>query len=127
MNEQLQAELLKIVTNINNGAESVWGFLTDQTPEVIRQLLLWHGIYSLILTLLGVGILVGVFCFNYRLFKWFSKLSEQKQREHEGTVIVFMLQIFWLIPLSFLINLTWLKIWLAPKVWLLEYITAMVK
>ncbi len=127
MNEQLQAELLKIVTNINNGAESVWGFLTDQTPEVVRQLLLWHGIYSLSLTLLGIGILFSVIYFNYQLFKWFSKLSEQKQREHEGTVIVFMLQIFWLIPLSFLINLTWLKIWLAPKVWLLEYITAMVK
>ena len=127
MNEQLQAELLKIVTNINNGAESVWEFLTDQTPEVIRQLLLWHGIYSLSLTLLGIGILFSVIYFNYQLFKWFSKLSEQKQRKHEWIVTIFVLQIVWLLPVSLLINLTWLKIWLTPKVWLLEYITAMAK
>lgn len=154
MNEQLQTELLKIVTNINQGAETAWGFLTEQTPEVVRQLLLWHGLSSFLwfcfFLALAIAILVSIKKISQK-----AKIRTQKAKQaykdgkewtrYSGSGWVTSIEydniIFFsshlcagaLFAVSFscgvfaLTNLTWLKIWLAPKVWLLEYITAMVK
>jgi len=154
MNEQLQAELLKIVTNISNGAESIWGFLTDQTPEVVRQLLLWHGIHSLIWFV--VFLIAAVLpLLLMKPIQTTLKNNAKKAREdyengepwtrYEGfsgsTSIkydnIVNMEKFPILGIACgfsiffeccaLHSLTWLKIWLAPKMWLLEYITAMVK
>ena len=125
MNEQLRAELLKIVTNINNGVDSAWGFLTEQTPDVVYQLLLWHGVYSFIRFVLGC-VFIGVWVWaNMKLYKWFKALPDPGPNAE--VIALQLFQIFLIFIPILTINLTWLKIWIAPKVWLLEYIIAIVK
>jgi len=124
MNEQLQAELLKIVANINSGVDSAWGFITEQTPEVVYQLLLWHGVCSAVLTAFGLILMLCLAYINYRQLKWFIKIDNKADYPQ---MMVNMFQIFPIILFCSFINLTWLKIWIAPKVWLLEYIGTMVK
>lgn len=140
MNEQLQVELTKIVTNINNGTDSAWEFISAQTPDVVRQLLLWHGIKSLIAFCLAIVFMIAGFIITARLFKYSRKLSVKSKERYKNSKYDLYnptpFFVMWFVPLIICIfatllaifeNLTWLKIWLAPKIWLLEYIISMVK
>ncbi|MCK5602596.1 hypothetical protein KAR91_12020 [Candidatus Pacearchaeota archaeon] len=75
MNEQLQAELTKIITNINGGAESAWGFITEQTPDVVQQLLLWYGISSFMMFVVGLAVIFFGATYVWKLKKWGDKKS----------------------------------------------------
>jgi hypothetical protein len=47
---------------------------------------------------------------------------------HPGSIFFVLLLILWAIGVTgSIISLTWLKIWLAPKLYLLEYAAALVK
>lgn len=135
MNEQLQVELTKIVTKINTGAGTAWDFLKDQTPDVVQQLLLWHGIKSFIAFCLSILFITVGFIVTARLFKYSKKLSaKSKERCKKSSYSYYDPTPFfamWLVPLGVCIfvtplavfeNLAWLQIWVAPKVWILEYI-----
>lgn len=134
MNEQLQIELTKIITNINTGGESAWGFITAQTPDVVQQLLFWHGMHSFVWFII-IAILIVVSFFGCRkLFKISLPLIEEEKRKNYPDYIVYVAM--WIIPtiltfvtifMNLVHNLDWLKIWIAPKVWLLEYVASMVK
>lgn len=131
MNEQLQQELLKIVTNINDGATSVWGFITDQTPDVIQQLMLWHGVESFLWFLLCCLSSIILLFTAKKIKKWSDNyIKEEKPYDPSGYYCMWI-SVLILGALVFIFNLktniVWLQIWIAPKVWLLEYITAMVK
>ena len=135
MNEQLQTELAKIVTKINNGTDSAWGFLQDQTPGVIQQLLVWHGVKSFIGFCLAVIFIITGFIITSKLFAY-SKVLSAKSKEgysesgygyYDPTPFVAMWAVplgicIAAVPLSIFENPTWLQIWFAPKVWILEYI-----
>jgi len=123
MNEQLQTELLKIVTNINNGVESAWGFLTEQTPEIIQQLLIWY----LVDSALGLGIAISIaIAVRFIFLKYVKSEKSTDEGRCIGCIVswvcVFCCFIWGICCLSSIV-----KLWIAPKVWLLEYITAMVK
>lgn len=123
MNEELQAELLKIVTNINTGTESAWGFITQQTPDVVQQLLLWHGVSGGIRMLLGVLLLIVIVYGNYRQIK----MVQESSSDFGSILPLNLFQVILIVPLCLLLNFQWLQIWIAPKVWLLEYITTVIK
>lgn len=135
MNEQLQVELTKIITNINNGTTTAWRFLTEQTPDVVQQLLLWHGIKSFVAFCLAIVFIIAGFIVTARLFKYSKDLSAKSKEHYKGSsysyydptpFFVMWFVPLWIcifaIPLALFKNLTWLQIWVAPKVWILEYI-----
>jgi hypothetical protein len=124
MNEQLQAELLKIVTKINSGSETFWGFLTDQTPDVIRQLLLWYGVKSFLLHFIP---LLTLGCSLIALWFLWSKTmdsfdNDEITKHGFGFILSCTCAFCSFFTWTISANLTWLQIWIAPKVWLLEYI-----
>lgn len=136
MNEQLQMELTKIITNINKGTESVWEIVNKQTPDIINQLLWWYGIWNFMLFIISISLLVIVpFCF-YKLSLKIIKIEKSKAEENDKsdspacmfyTGFMIISGVLSLVFICNYINLTWLKIWLAPKVWLLDYIISYVK
>lgn len=134
MNEQLQEKLLEIVTKIESGTESAWGFITEQTPDVVEQLLLWHGVYSFVFFSLGFIVIVLSLIFSYGFLKIHKeKRNDAKENDRyydDSYGVGSCVSLAFGSISGFLIllkNLTWLQIWLAPKVWLLEYVQAMVK
>jgi len=126
MNEQLQLELTKIITNINSGAETAWGFLSEQTPDVVQQLLLWHVVYSAILCVFGAIALIFIFSTIMFVITNIEKLKVDDACLARAAAQVFI-SVLSFIVCADCINITWLQLLIAPKVWLLEYITAMVK
>jgi len=142
---KLEDALVEIINKDNNGIDSATDFLSAEIPDVIHQLLLWHGIYSFTLFLVSVVIVLSA---PYQVKKikslipekikegdddnWFWHDSNRsykplgfsvKQTEAAfvfwiAVCVVSLIQVTLVVKL---LNLEWLKIWIAPKVWLLEY------
>lgn len=147
MNEQLQAELAKLVGMLNEGAEKVAEFGAEQIPIVLQQLLLWHSIHSL----LGFVIGIAVAFTGYKLIGVANQKAIEAEKDHADgkswtrfspksgltsirydTVTGFERLIIpsSLILIGFVISarsMTWLKIWIAPNLYLLEYAAGLVK
>ena len=129
MNEQLQLAVSTLIQTSLNAIDKGTAFLSNQIPEVIQQLLLWKAITSFIEFSFGIFIIGGIFAWLIYQYKYWTTTIETewgttKQRIWlENGPFVF-LNLFCVIPLiygSSCINLIWLQIWIAPKLYLIEY------
>lgn len=138
MNEQLQtavtALIQKSITAFEAGAE----FLGDQIPDVINQLLLWNLVISIIEMFLGLLILTGVYFHLKAQLKYWSEpivtvfydQTKTDYRINGDHGALSLLNIFLILPIAFAIsklNLIWLQIWIAPKLFLIEYAAKVIK
>ena len=123
MNEELQ----KALTEILSGVLTAKDFVLAELPEVLTQLLLWKFWHSLIIASLGVVVLICVLHFMTVYIKKVIDLGKTNDDYY-----------LWLIPMSIIgipismaafisINITWLQIWVAPKVYLIEYAASLTK
>ena len=128
----LEQTLIKSIEGIQKTGTELVDALYQQAPEVVEQLLLWHGIESFIHCI--AAILVFVFpLIHYKVASHlYQKLGVKDWRDESGfwiptffsVVIVFAISVGCF--LTFM-NIKWLKIYLAPKVYLLEYLADLVK
>lgn len=149
MNEQANKILVELLQKAANGIDAAVTFSQAQIPDVVHQLLLWEMTYSLIMTILPISTIPAVIWF----VKWQCKKVEIGKFGNEGyswdrgnpkysptmiwdskgelsfliAPLVFFLFMWgsWLILA--LAKMTWLKIWLAPKIYLLEYAASLIK
>jgi hypothetical protein len=113
---------------VYDGAKKATGqaidFAMQQAPDLIHQLLLYHFVISLVWFVVGLLITLSsiyfgyVACKNYASKKWDDAYSP--------------LVMFLIFPIGFgftviSANTDWLKIWLAPKIYLLEYAANLLK
>lgn len=127
MNEELQNQLSVILQGVINTADSTSAFLIEEIPDVIQQLLMWKMCESLISCLLLPTILVIIFFYKERYTKVCSKLMNHEERYiPEAVISPMFLGMFTLGGLCEL-NITWLQIWVAPKIYLMEYASSLVK
>jgi hypothetical protein len=92
-------------------------FASEQIPEVIHQLLLWKFTTSLMAFCLGLSLFISTII-GVRL------VSKQKHWHSSDRDFCIGLTILLGGVFSTIImcaNLTWLKIWIAPKLFLIEY------
>ena len=136
MSDKLESVLIDAIQKTQAGIGDAVDFAVTQSPEVIQQLLMWKAIESV------VNCVVGLLCFAaIYLFVRFVKNYPQPESFREGNLV------WWdkgelnpttvvfggmgIIALSicgiFLINITWLKIWIAPNLYLVEYAASMIK
>lgn len=118
MTEELQGALKDIL----NGVLTAKDFMLAELPEVIQQLLLWKFCLSLSHIILGFLLVALVFFARHKC----SKLESWNPRTDDLfsygiSVVVSCI----LILITF--NLTWLQIWVAPKVYLIEYAASLAK
>lgn len=137
MNDQLQQALSITITKAVSSLETATNFLAAEIPDVIHQLLMWKLIYSASMMALGIIGLIGLVALNLYASKFCIKkheeLSENKNY-YDGFQVWFPFGLgsvlAWLFAGSFFafrLNLEWLQIWVAPKVWLIEYAARMMK
>lgn len=142
MNDKLQEELARFVEKSVAGIEGGVSFLTAEIPDTINQLLVWHmmesaitSVIAVVITLLmsyityknvGVGELIkrndnGHVYENHK-----TTLTHDKYGDVAPWIPTLMFPfLFIMVALSY-VNLTWLKVLVAPKVYLLEYAAKLV-
>ena len=117
MNDELQKALGELLSKANNGIDTAGDFLSAELPDVISQLLIWHGAYSAAMCLLAALFCITWYYANKKQYEFLKKNNCLDQ----PLVIFNIIQIVLVfIPLN-LFNLTWLQIWIAPKIFLIEY------
>jgi hypothetical protein len=130
----LTQALANLINKTVEAAQAGGQFLVDQVPDVIRQLLLYKAIVSGLLCLLGVILLVtGIGLVLY--------IRKNVMAKTKGWVSGYYNEwSFWPCALTVLsvgclvagsafaaINWDWLEIWIAPKLYLIEYATDLIK
>lgn len=119
----MKEELLnQLIQKSMDGLEKAADFLSAEIPDVIHQMLMWYAVKSAIVSLTGVAILSGI---GYGLSRVHKRMFQGNRVDAEnyfgfGIICIFAA----LVSLRFLRmagNLDWLQIWIAPKLWLIEY------
>ena len=130
MNEQLQKVLADIITRVTSGADAAIQFGKEQIPEILKQLLIWNFTFSFLIWFSATAIIVGYIIWMLTKFKWWFKNQRTTTTEQDAAVTV--LTVIWgfisfIMIFVFWCNLDWLKIWVAPKLYLLEYAASLIK
>ena len=132
MQEEANKILVDLLKKASDGIDSAIAFSQAQIPDVVHQLLVWNMVDSLIKTLIAISTIPLVF--------WFMKKQYQKveykptmiwESNGEISFLILPLAAVFVLWVSFIIavvtNMTWLKIWLAPKLYLIEYAASLIK
>jgi len=127
MTEKLDNLLAETLQTVLSGIDATTQFAAAQLPDVINQLLTWYFVYYILLALFAV-ILLGLQI--YASYWWITKMEPKMSPAMKWMGTAFGVSIVGLMLLlieASLFNLQWLKIWLAPKLWLIEYSATLVK
>ncbi len=124
MNENLQSAIEQLITKTLEGVDTSVDFLQAELPEYVYQLLLWYGVYNFILFFTSITILANIFYFMPKI--WEKVISSENKDFLIGCSGI-IASIVGIAFVSIQMNLTWLQIWIAPKVWLVEYASRLVK
>ncbi len=126
MNQALETALTGLITKSVQGVETAGEFLIAEVPEVVQQLLLWYGVSSFITMIFPIVLLI----FFLLLFKkaWYGvETWAEPNFKNLCVIIIGWCSFITAIVSICTLNLTWLKIWIAPKIWLLEYAVSLTK
>lgn len=130
MNEELKNELSKLMLD---GVD----FLKGEIPEYVSQLLVWHGVYSFVQFIVGISFILLMLWAVYKFFPRRDKDEDGGYKDNwaldcDGdynqyivllSIYVLLFITIGIIAIIAYINLDWLQIIIAPKVWIVEYIT----
>ena len=138
MNEQLQAQFVQIIQSVSESAASAKNFVLAELPDVAQQVINWYLFKSvfensiaLICIIFAIYLLIKLFqvpvtkskANKFQLFCYeFTRDGEIK--ELMPTVLIPVAAIIICIVISiYNFNLDCFKILIAPKLWLIEYTT----
>ncbi len=126
MNETLQNAVAELLKKTLSSVESAGAFLASETPEYVNQLMNWHFISSLALFILFILLSIALVVAGVYFSKFAMSLEKDKEEVLALTIVVPLFS-FVLCVVGILNNLAWLQIMIAPKVWLVSYITGLIK
>lgn len=133
MNEELQQAITTLINKAVSGADATAEFLSGEIPDYIYQLLMWYGVSSFIQMVVGVIAIVSAIVLPPIIYKRgdiaCKNAKEKYQKDATATwhwTMIIVSVIFGIVGLT-MINIEWLKIWIAPKVWLVDYAAQLVK
>lgn len=122
----LQSKLSSILDWVEETAKSAEQFAVEQTPLYIQELLAWNFWHSLVWFIIGVVyLIIGL---SSAIF-FYQQREVIRDWDYDDPPFFF----FALIPLVLGLlcglvttteNLEWFQIWVAPRVWLVEYVAS---
>lgn len=141
MNEQLQQSLVQILEKTINGIDSSVAFMQAELPDVISQLLMWYMAKNGMDMVLGVMMTIPFlfFCKKYKEQDILGAESDSFWVTHYSTMNnhigigagmtgAALLLIAFFGCISFVVGAYEVaKIWIAPKIWLIEYAASLAK
>jgi hypothetical protein len=121
MNEQAQKILEDLLKKASNGIDSAVSFSQAQIPDVIQQLLMWNAVSSAGIQIICLIAIIA--CVYLMIFAW--------NEGDDGEAVLAVLFFTGVGSIACIVvifnNFDWLKILLAPKLYLIEYAASLVK
>ena len=128
---KLDSAVALLIDKVVTGLDSSVTFMEAQLPEYIMQLLLWHALYSGLIW--GVCLILVVLAVTWVCRLDYASLITTSERHYYKVWDIKVYLAVWtsgisaLLFVSLFINTAWLKIWIAPKVWLVDYPACLIK
>ena len=137
MNEQLETQLVEILQSVSTSVGDAKEFIIAELPDVVQQVLSWYTVLSVVENILAILLLIviGYMIRNMILKPKSMNTANLVQRlsfmkdpyaengiEYSPAVLLVIAVTFglFLVAMSKL-NIVFLKILIAPKLWLIEY------
>jgi len=109
-----------LIDKVLSGIDQTADFLGSQLPDVIHQLLVYNLVASSVMFAVQTCIMVASLVFGWICYRNYKKIGDFIV---PAVIVPVALDAVILCHL----NLQWLKIWLAPKIWLIEYAAKLAK
>jgi hypothetical protein len=128
---KLDGAVASLIDKVLAGVDTGVGFMEGQLPEYVIQLLMWHGVFNFLMCI--VAFVVPFVLYKVTMFLGQKdEKDEWKYTDPDGDptpVFVFGFFATCIGAFTFFvsINVVWLQIWIAPKVWLVEYAANLIK
>lgn len=141
MNEQLQQSVAEILNRAISGIDSSVAFMQSELPEVIEQLLMWYAVRGVIMVIIGLCLTIPFILIVKKITnecimdatKSSFWVDVYKHPDNAISVEAMILAV----PAGFLSFIGAIialcnvmdpiQIWIAPKIWLMEYAATLVK
>jgi len=119
MNEQLETILADIIKKTTTTAEAAGSFVLSEIPEIVNQLLVWKFWVAITWSVVSftVFIIANIYGFKYLI----KGIKEQDQDIGFMGTIILIPNFFIIFPVTIINTGIWMQIWLAPKIYLIEY------
>lgn len=128
MNEEAQKALAELLQKTLSGINTVTGFSQVQLPEVIQQLLVWNAVSSLLIQVVSIIYLVAFIKYTPKIIRHMISYNCPKSEEPMYFIGLIVASVIALVAtIQSFDNFDWIKIWLAPKIYLLEYTSSLIK
>ncbi|EJF4177495.1 hypothetical protein OHC98_07430 [Escherichia coli] len=140
MEEQANKILVELLQKASNGIDAAVSFSQAQIPDVVHQLLIWSFVHSALSQVTGLLLLIAAI--KLPSFARTARNNGERWTSFDGCpndryfissfyydiCTVFAPVFGSIIGVSIIaFNFEWLKIWLAPKLFLIEYAASLVK
>lgn len=118
----LATYLIKALDKTGNAVEKSVDMVMEQAPLLVHEMLNWYFTYNLI------QFVAGIVLFGLTIYVA-PKITKRHWKTSEGFIIVPVAcaSIIAFVMCSALVNLQWLKIWIAPRLWMIEYTAELIK
>lgn len=134
MKETLNEILQRMLSTVDAGV----AFLSAEIPDVIQQLLVWKAVSSGLFFLFFFSIFLITAAYAVKTLKgrdkevfkkhWHSRTRQEESYVEKLSMTVVITSIISVVSLIItLLSYTWLKIIIAPKVYLIEYAASLIK
>lgn len=125
MKEYILKELTGLVELTKTGAVKAIEILQVQAPELIKQIMAWEFAVSLAHFMIGVISFLSLVFLVRKAPKWWKDADCEPTIKTFGSIVWGITGV--LIGFASISNVIWLKILIAPKLFLIEYFTALIK
>ena len=122
LKDTAEQALIGLIQSVTDAA----AFLKGEIPVAVQELLTYYAVWTAaeaVLLLCGIGIVVYL---ARRLWKWCGKEGYREMEQIFGTAALVVAGGFMAVGVVFNIS-EFLKITLAPRIWLIEYAASLVK
>jgi hypothetical protein len=129
MNEKLQEQLTAIVDQLQVAIQTTVDFTAEQLPILLQEILRWGLAKNIILLVISSTLLL----LSIHLIKIFSRIYREGKKKNsysdDGAITLIFSSILAVVSTLFIVGniLTIAKILLAPRLYLLEYASSLLK
>lgn len=137
MSNKLENALVDAIEKASGTLESAGQFIMSELPDVVQQALTWYFLESLIFFVVGILMLFAspkIIKYQFGIFVKDGNIKESMSYGYgcldvwptilAASLIAIDVTAF-VVALCNASNITWLKIWMAPKLWLVEFAAKM--
>ena len=121
-------QLAEILKKGLEAAEKTGNFVVEQAPDLIQQLIVWKTCEYILLILISVGLILSIkkwYNWAIKRYEYFGDFTGEVEFIVFSIYSIFVILVFGITLFNSFFNL--IQILLAPKIWLIEYITNLIK